>query len=67
VLFLYSRAVISVMCHVIAEYRSWCVAFVLDGVLSDKSDTTCQIGGLFVPIDSMSFWGSAGESLGTNM
>jgi hypothetical protein len=29
--------------------------------LSDRSDTTCQISGLFVEIDSMSFRGSAGD------
>jgi hypothetical protein len=29
------------------------------GVLSDRSDTTCQIRGLFVRIDTMSFRGSA--------
>jgi hypothetical protein len=34
---------------------------------SDRSDTTCQIRGLFVRIDSMSIRGSAGESLGTNI
>jgi hypothetical protein len=45
----------------------WWVAFVLFGVLSDRSDTTCQIGGIFVRIDSMSFLGSAGQSLGTNI
>jgi hypothetical protein len=42
-------------------------AFVLDGVLSDRSNPTCQIGGLFVRIDSNSFWTSTGESLGTNI
>jgi hypothetical protein len=38
----------------------------LHGVLSDKSNTTCQIGGLFVRIDSMSFSGvPQGSHLGT--
>jgi hypothetical protein len=37
----------------------WWSAFVLDGVLSDRSNTTCQTGGLFVRIDSMSFPDSA--------
>jgi hypothetical protein len=40
---------------------------VLDGVLSDRSDTACQIRELFVQIDSMSFRDSAGESLGTDI
>jgi hypothetical protein len=35
---------------------------VLDGVLSDRSNSTCQIGVLFIRIDSMSFRGSAGQS-----
>jgi hypothetical protein len=46
---------------------NWWVAFVLDGVLSERSNTMCQIRELFVRIDSMSFRGSAGESLGTNI
>jgi hypothetical protein len=37
----------------------WWSAFVLDGVLLDRSNTTCQIGGLLVRIDSMSFRNSA--------
>jgi hypothetical protein len=45
----------------------WWIAFVLDGVLSDRSNTTCQIRGLFVRIDSMSFRSAAGESLGTDI
>jgi hypothetical protein len=46
------------------NFISW-VVFVLDVVLSDRSDTTCQIRGFFVRIDSLSFRGSAGESLGS--
>jgi hypothetical protein len=44
--------------------------FVLDVVLSDSHDrskTTCQIGGLFFRIDSMSFRGFAGESVRTDI
>jgi hypothetical protein len=40
---------------------------VLDGVLSDRSARLCEIGGLFVRIDSMSYRGSTRESLGTNI
>jgi hypothetical protein len=42
-------------------------AFVLDGVLSDRSNTMCQIEGLIVRIDSMSFRGSTRESLETDI
>jgi hypothetical protein len=48
-------------------YFIWWVAFVLDGVLSDRSNTTCQIGTLFVRIYPMSSQSSTGESLGTNI
>jgi hypothetical protein len=39
---------------------------VLDGVLYDRPYTTCQIEGLLVRIDPISFWGPAGESLEAN-
>jgi hypothetical protein len=40
----------------------WWVALVLDGVLSDRSNTTYQIGVLFVGIDLMSLRGYAEET-----
>jgi hypothetical protein len=40
---------------------------VLDGVLSDRSNTMCQIEGLIFRIDSMSFRGSTRESLETDI
>jgi hypothetical protein len=33
----------------------WWFAFVFDEVISDRSNTTCQLGGLFVRVDSISF------------
>jgi hypothetical protein len=43
------------------------VGLLLCFVLSDRSNTACQIGGLVVQIDSMSFRGSARELLGSNI
>jgi hypothetical protein len=45
----------------------WWFAFVLDGVLSDRSKTTCQFDGrLFVRVNSIFFRGFAEESFETN-